>query len=158
MKSKFDNLFIAADHGGFELKEKLLSFFQENHVFFKVIDLGICKSSSVDYPDMAHQLVKRVLENSNNLGILICGTGIGMSIAANRFDGIRAALVYDDFTAKMAKAHNNANVLVLGGRITEFDVAKELINIWLTTEFEGGRHIPRLDKIDPGVSPSILYQ
>lgn len=140
-------IFIASDHGGWELKDKLRDYIAENYVDFEVLDLGVSDSTSVDYPDQAKKVVEAVLQNDNNLGILLCGTGIGMAIAANRYPGIRAALVYDKFTAQMAKAHNNANVLVLGGRTTEFELAKDLVDIWLTTEFEGGRHIGRLEKL-----------
>jgi len=140
-------IFIASDHGGWELKDKLRDYIAENYVDFEVLDLGVSDSTSVDYPDQAKKVVEAVLQNDNNLGMLLCGTGIGMTIAANRYPGIRAALVYDKFTAQMAKAHNNANVLVLGGRTTEFGIAKDLVDIWLTTEFEGGRHIGRLAKL-----------
>lgn len=111
-------------------------------------DLGTHVSESVDYPDMADQLVDKLNKKEADLGVLCCGTGIGMSIRANRYPVIRAALVYDEFTAKMAKAHNNANVLCLGGRTLDINTAKKLISIWLETPFEGGRHQKRVDKLD----------
>ncbi|MBN2810197.1 MAG: ribose 5-phosphate isomerase B [Deltaproteobacteria bacterium] len=138
-------LFIASDHGGYSLKE----FLKENLTAgFATIDLGTASEASVDYPRFAHALADRVAADPDTRGILICGTGIGMSITANRHRNIRAALVHDNFTAQMAKEHNNANILVLGGRVLEPSVALELVKIWLNARFEGGRHQQRLDLID----------
>lgn len=137
---------IAADHGGFELKEILKKHFAEQNT--PLDDLGTFSNAPVDYPDFAHQMAHCITEHKADLGILICGTGIGISIAANRHKGIRAALLYSDFAARMAKEHNNANILVFGGRTMS---APEVINrchIFLNASFQGGRHRQRLDKID----------
>ena len=137
-------LYIASDHGGLELKQFIISQF--NNLSF--IDCGTHTSDSVHYPNFADKLCKEILQTKNSLGILICGTGIGISIRANRYNGIRAALVGDEFSAKMAKEHNNANVLCLGGRTTSQDDAIRYINTWLNTEFEGGRHQERINMLD----------
>ncbi|MBF0273842.1 MAG: ribose 5-phosphate isomerase B [Nitrospinae bacterium] len=139
-------LFLASDHGGFELKEEIKKYLDTNKIDYK--DLGTNTSESVDYPDYA----KKVADEINNAdgegkGILVCGTGIGISIAANKFRGIRAALCGDSFSAKMSRLHNNANILVLGGRVTGSALGVEIVDIWLNTPFEGGRHQKRLDKI-----------
>jgi ribose 5-phosphate isomerase B len=137
-------LYIASDHGGLELKQFIIS--KLNDLSF--IDCGTHTSDSVHYPNFADKLCKEVLQSTNNLGILICGTGIGISIRANRYTGIRAALIGDEFSAKMAKAHNNANVICLGGRTTSQDDAVRYITTWLNTEFEGGRHQERINMLD----------
>lgn len=133
---------IASDHGGFDLKTKLQNHYQN------LIDLGTCSTESCDYPDIAESMAQAILNNKADLGILICGTGIGISIAANRHKGIRAAILYDDFVAEMAHAHNNANVMVFGGRNMNFDDVVHRIDIFLNTPYEGGRHQNRLDKLD----------
>lgn len=140
---------IASDHGGFELKQKLIEYFAEKGQ--NLTDLGTHSTDSCDYPDIAHNMVKCLRAEQADFGILICGTGIGISIAANRFEGIRAALLYDDFTAEMAKKHNNANVIVFGGRTMKFEDVVKRINIFMNTEFEGGRHSTRLAKIEEGI-------
>ena len=137
---------IAADHGGFELKEKLKAYFAGKSLILQ--DLGTDSTDSVDYPDFAKKLARQILEGRADLGILICGTGIGASIAANRFKGIRAALLYSTFSAEMAKKHNNANVLVFGGRTMAFEDVVMRIETFLNTSFEGGRHINRINKTD----------
>ena len=142
------NVTIASDHGAIELRQALIDHITTSHSEIRVTDLGTHVSESVDYPNIADQLVDKLNKKEADLGVLCCGTGIGMSIRANRYPGIRAALVYDEFTAKMAKAHNNANVLCLGGRTLDIDTAKKLISIWLETPFEGGRHQKRVDKLD----------
>ena len=135
---------IASDHGGFELKEML----KKHYVALNLLDLGTYSTDSVDYPDYAHKMAKTILSGQADLGILVCGTGIGISIAANRHKGIRAALLYSDDAAKMAKAHNNANIIVFGGRtMTSEDVIKR-IDTFMQTTYEGGRHQQRLDKIE----------
>ena len=137
---------IASDHAGRELKEDLKELLLElGREFF---DMGPDDDKSVDYPDYGIPLAKKISEGDFELGILICGTGVGMSILANKFKGVRAALVNEVFTAKMAKEHNNANILVIGGRVTGKGLAREIVKAWLTSEFEGGRHQRRLDKID----------
>jgi len=137
---------IASDHGALELKEAIISHLKQKNI--PVTNLGTNNTDSVDYPDYADKVAEAILSGEATLGILCCGTGIGISIRANRHKGIRAALVFNKFTAEMAKAHNNANILCLGGRTTPADVATELIDTWLNTKFEGGRHQRRLDKLD----------
>ena len=137
---------IASDHAGREMKEDLKELLLElGHEFF---DMGTDDDESVDYPDYGIPLAKKVSEGEFERGILVCGTGVGMSILANKFKGIRAALVNDLFTAQMAKEHNNANILVIGGRVTGKGLARDIVKTWLTTEFAGGRHQRRLDKIE----------
>lgn len=140
---------IASDHGGFELKQQLIEHYKT--IGLTLQDLGTSSTDSCDYPDIAHKMVKEILAKNTELGILICGTGIGISIAANRFKGIRAAILYDDFCAEMAKKHNNANIIVFGGRTMKFSDVIRRIDIFLKTEFEGGRHIKRLEKIEEGI-------
>ena len=138
---------IASDHGGRLLKENIARYLIAKH--YPVIDFGVEASdnTSVDYPDYASSVAQAIQTGKAHLGVLVCGTGIGMSIAANKFNGIRAAVVWDRFSSKMAKAHNNANILCLGERCLKHDIAFDLIEQWLNTEFEGGRHLKRLDKI-----------
>lgn len=138
-------LVVGSDHGGYELKEAILDLLQKKAIEY--IDFGTDNSASVDYPDFAAKVAGAVSSGDAQLGILICGTGIGMSISANKFVGVRAALVHDEFTAQMAREHNNANILVMGGRVLTPDQGKKLVEIWLDSEFEGGRHQKRLDKI-----------
>ena len=139
------NIFISCDHGGFYLKEQILEYLSKNS--FKIIDLGAKDATSVDYPDYANILVDKMKSNFDYLGILLCGTGIGMSIAANRHSHIRAALCSDEEMARLSRLHNNANVLVIGGRTTSLNSAKKIIDAFLSTEFEKGRHSKRLKKI-----------
>lgn len=136
---------IASDHGGFELKEAIVALLAERGLAH--IDMGPINLDSVDYPDYGAKVAGAVSTGDAESGILICGTGIGMSIVANKFQNVRAALVHDSFTAQMAKEHNNANVLVLGGRILSVAQGVELVKVWLDTQYEGGRHQKRLDKI-----------
>ncbi|ORJ63568.1 ribose 5-phosphate isomerase B [Geothermobacter hydrogeniphilus] len=136
---------IASDHGGLELKQAIFDYLQQRGI--EVQDLGTNGDASVDYPDFGEKVAARVSCGEAQSGILICGTGIGMSIVANKFPGVRAALVTDNFTARMAKEHNNANVLVMGGRVLDVGQALEMVETWLDTEFEAGRHQRRLDKI-----------
>lgn len=139
------NIVIGSDHGGLNLKTALTSYLSRRSV--SVIDAGTNSDASVDYPDFGEKVANTVLSGAADLGILICGTGIGMSIAANKVPGIRAALVTDVFMARMAKEHNNANILVLGGRVLDEQKACDLVGAWLDASFEGGRHQGRLDKI-----------
>ncbi len=135
---------LAADHGGFELKElvkkSLVTLGRE------VLDVGCFSNDSVDYPDFAEKAVLAILKGDCQMGILVCGTGIGMSIVANRYRNIRAANCSNVFTAKMSREHNNANVLCLGARIIEGDTAVEMVRVWLDTAFSGGRHQRRISK------------
>lgn len=136
---------IAADHGGFELKDSMVEYIKslEN----EVMDLGTNSADSVDYPDYAKKVCEEIQQGNSDLGILICGTGIGMSLAANKFEGIRAACVSDVYSAKMSRNHNNANVLCIGARVIGDEVAKLIIKTFLENEFEAGRHQRRVDKI-----------
>ncbi|MDA8414209.1 MAG: ribose 5-phosphate isomerase B [Desulfobacteraceae bacterium] len=136
---------LGSDHGGYSLKQSLIPFLQERDI--QVADAGTNSEDSVDYPDFAERVALLVSHNEAEAGILICGTGIGISIAANKVPGIRAALVTDEFMARMAKEHNNANILVLGGRVLDEQKARVLVGAWLDASFEGGRHQGRLDKI-----------
>lgn len=136
---------IASDHGGLELKEAVRRFLEERGIATR--DLGTLDSESVDYPDFGEKVAAEVSRGDAERGVLICGTGIGMSIVANKFPRVRAALVTDEFTARMAKEHNDANVLVLGGRVLRTEQALHLVAAWLDAVFEGGRHQKRLDKI-----------
>lgn len=136
---------IGSDHGGLNLKSALKSYLQRRGV--ELQDAGTDSDASVDYPDFGEKVAEMVSSGSAEAGILICGTGIGMSIAANKVRGIRAALVTDVFMARMAKEHNDANVLVLGGRVLDEQKACDLVGTWLDATFEGGRHQGRLDKI-----------
>jgi ribose 5-phosphate isomerase B len=138
---------IASDHGGRVLKDKVSRFLRS--LGAEVFDFGVDLHSdqSVDYPDYAKSLAIEVSQGKLPRGILVCGTGIGMSIAANKVSGIRAAVVWDEFTARMSRQHNDANILCLGERVLNHDKALELVRTWLETDFEGNRHQTRLDKI-----------
>lgn len=136
---------IGSDHGGFNLKGELIRHIQSKG--YEIKDFGCYSPDSVDYPDIAHDVAEAVLKGEYERGILICGTGIGISIAANKVPGIRAALCGDCFSAKASREHNNANILALGERVIGVELAKMITEIWLATEFEGGRHSRRVDKI-----------
>ena len=138
-------IFISCDHGGFYLKEQIVEYLLKKS--FKIIDLGTRDASSVDYPDYSSILVSKMKINLDSIGILLCGTGIGMSIAANRHSHIRAALCSDEDMARLSRQHNDANVLVIGGRTTSLNSAKKIIDVFVSTEFEKGRHTKRLKKI-----------
>ena len=138
-------LIIGSDHGGLELKGALVELLSARNL--DVNDCGTNNDDSVDYPDFAEKVAGAVSRGDAELGILVCGTGIGMSIVANKFPGVRAALATDEFMAQMAKEHNNANILVLGGRVLSVELATRMVNVWLETVYEGGRHQLRLDKI-----------
>jgi ribose 5-phosphate isomerase B len=138
-------LAIGCDHGGFELKEEILSVLHELNIEF--IDYGTSSLKSVDFPDFGEKVSQVVSTGKTERGILICGTGIGMSIVANKFPKIRASLCNDLYTAKMSRFHNDANILVLGGRVVGKGLAKEIVKVWLSTPFEGERHCVRLNKI-----------
>jgi len=136
---------IGSDHAGFELKEHLKKYIASKNI--DVIDVGTDRPESVDYPDFAAKVGKLVSENEVDFGILICGTGIGMSIAANKIKGIRAALCLMPEMASLARKHNNANVLVLPGRLIGFELATWIFDAFLNSSFEGGRHERRINKI-----------
>ncbi len=137
---------IASDHAGVDLKDKILKLLQELH--HEVADFGVHNRDSVDYPDYGIPVAEAVSEGKAERGILICGTGVGMSIVANKFPRVRAALCYDSFTAKISRLHNDANILVLGERVLENKRALEMVKLWLSTGFDGGRHERRLKKIE----------
>ena len=137
-------IFIASDHAGFKLKNNVISKFSKK---IKIVDLGPKNVESVDYPDFAKKLSKKVAANKKNFGILICGSGMGMAISANKTKNIRAALCYSVKNTKLSRLHNNANIITLGARLIKKDIAFKCIQAFLTTNFEGGRHIKRVKKI-----------
>lgn len=136
---------IGCDHGGLEHKNAIAEHLKERG--FEVKDFGIYEQVSVDYPDIAVQVAASIKSGESELGILVCGTGIGMSLAANKVKGIRAAAVSEHFSAKYTRLHNNSNILCLGGRVIGVGTALELVDLFVDTEFEGGRHAKRVDKI-----------
>ena len=136
---------LGCDHGGWELKDAIAA--ELKSLGIEVVDMGTENEDSVDYPDYAARVAEAVSGGSVDRGIAVCGTGIGMSIVANKYPGVRAALCHDSFTARMSRLHNDANVLVLGGRVTGREVAMEMLKQWLATPFEGGRHERRVKKI-----------
>jgi ribose 5-phosphate isomerase B len=137
---------IASDHAGVDLKTQILENLRDGG--YEVCDLGPPDSSSVDYPDFGHKVAAAVVAGEAQAGILICGTGIGMSITANRHPGVRAALCHDAFTAEMARRHNDANVLCMGARVIGGGVAEQVVGVFLSTSFEGDRHQRRVEKIE----------
>ncbi|MFC3899306.1 ribose 5-phosphate isomerase B [Aliicoccus persicus] len=137
---------IASDHGGYNLKREVVRYLEDKGIDYE--DFGTDSSDSVDYPDFARPLSEKVKNGEFDRGILICGTGIGMSIAANRISGVRCALVHDTFSAKATREHNNSNVLAMGERVIGVGLALEIVDVWLNTEFEGGRHERRVNKIE----------
>lgn len=142
---KFYTIAIASDHSGVLLKEGIIKHLIQKNI--SVLNLGTDSSESVDYPDYASKVVNSIIEGESSIGILICGTGIGMSIAANRNSQIRAALCHDLFTSERARSHNDSNILVLGSKVVDEDLAIKMVDKFLSTKFEGGRHAVRLAKI-----------
>ena len=146
MPLKKNNLIIiASDHAGYRLKEIIKRFLIKKNK--KIIDLGAKNAKSVDYPDFAHLLSKKMKRSSSHFGILVCGSGIGMDMAANKHKNIRAALCYSLKSTKLSRQHNNANVMTIGSRLTKKKVALKCVSIFLKTNFEGGRHLRRVNKI-----------
>ena len=141
-----DLIVIASDHGGFSLKVDIVSFLKE--LGYEVNDMGPKNQNSVDYPDYGIRIAQAVTQNTDSRGIVICGTGIGMSIVVNRFPGIRGTLCSDLYTAKLCREHNDSNILIMGGRVVGHGLAREIVKVWLSTPFDGGRHQKRLDKIN----------
>ena len=137
--------FAGSDHAGFKLKQHLVAMLREHGD--EVVDLGTDSEASCDYPDFGAAVARRVAAEADSRGLIVCGTGIGISIAANKVDGVRAALVTDAFTAQAARAHNDANIIAMGARVTGAGVAEQALSVFRKTEFEGGRHQRRLDKI-----------
>ena len=138
-------IFISSDHAGFKLKQSIKSYLLKKKLDFK--DLGPYNSSRVDYPDFAHNLAKKVKINKNNIGILVCGSGIGMNIAANRHKNIRAAQCFNLKSTKLSRLHNDANIITLGSRLLNKKLALTCVIAFLNTKFEGGRHLKRIKKI-----------
>ena len=141
---RLNKIFISSDHAGFNLKKSIIQKFSKKQ---KIVDLGPSTDKSVDYPDYAHKLSKKVSSNSRNLGILVCGSGTGMAISANKNKKIRAALCYSVKNTKLSRLHNNANIITLGARLINKNKAFNLIKVFLSTKFEGGRHLRRVKKI-----------
>ena len=144
-KAKSKKVIIASDHAGFKLKEEIKKFLIKKRK--KVLDLGTKSSSSVDYPDYAHILSKKMKKSKNHFGILICGTGIGMSMAANKHKNIRAALCYNAKSTRLSRLHNNAYVMAIGARLIKKNLALKCVSTFLKTNFDGGRHSRRIKKI-----------
>lgn len=140
------DIVVVSDHAGYELKESVKEYLTS--LGHNVIDCGTNSKDSVDYPDFADAAAKKIVNGEAERGVFICGTGIGISIAANRHKGIRAALCYDIYSTRLSRQHNNANVLAMGANIVALPLAKEMINVWLSEGFEGGRHERRVCKLD----------
>ncbi len=144
-RSGLNQVAVASDHAGYQLKTALIQYLEENG--YEPVDLGTDSTDSVDYPDFGEKLAKGIINGSWERGALVCGTGIGMSIAANRHKGVRAALCHDAVSARLSREHNDANVIVLGARTINEQTAKECLGTFLTTSFEGGRHERRVSKL-----------
>jgi ribose 5-phosphate isomerase B len=138
-------ILIASDHAGYKLKEIIKKHLSKKKLM--IVDLGPFNLVKVDYPDYAHKLSKRINLNKKLTGILVCGSGIGMEMTANRYKNVRAALCYNQKSAKLARSHNNANVITFGSRLTKKNIVLKCINIFLNTKFKGGRHTKRINKI-----------
>ena len=138
-------IFISSDHAGFELKENIKKYLKKKKIDFK--DIGPMNNKSVDYPDYAHKVAQRVKMNKKNVGILVCGSGTGMNIAANKHKNIRAAQCFNLKSTKLSRLHNDANIITLGSRLTTKKNALRFVDLFLSTEFEGGRHLKRIKKI-----------
>ena len=145
MKSLFKKICIASDHAGFNLKDYIKDLLIQNNI--SVIDLGTLNQESVDYPDYAKKVSKRIKTGKSDIGILVCGSGTGMAISANKIKGIRAAVCYNIKSTRLSRQHNNANIIALGSRLTKKRIALKLISTFLKTKFEGGRHLRRVKKI-----------
>lgn len=141
-----NTIIIGSDHAGFELKNKIISYLEQKGL--KVEDAGTYEKKSCDYPVIAKQVANSIADKKYEKGILVCGTGIGMSIAANKVRGIRAAVVSDTCSAKMSRLHNNANILCIGERIVGEELAKDIVDIWINTEFLGDRHARRVEMFE----------
>ena len=137
---------LASDHAGFKLKERIKKYLVDNN--YDIMDLGTNSEASVDYPIYARKAAKAVAEGTCEKGIVCCGTGIGMSIAANKVKGIRCALIHNEYTAEMCKKHNNANMIAMGARVVDPDEALKMVEVWMNAQFEEGRHQRRIDEIE----------
>tara|TARA_B100001029_G_scaffold55360_1_gene44616 strand:- start:24 stop:461 length:438 start_codon:yes stop_codon:yes gene_type:complete len=145
LKLLFKKISLASDHAGFKLKEKIKKNLKKKK--FTVVDLGPKTDSSVDYPDFAKKVARSVASKKSNIGILVCGSGTGMAMSANKIKKIRAAVCYNRASTSLSRKHNNANILALGSRLTNKSTALKLVNIFLNTKFEGGRHLRRVKKV-----------
>ena len=145
MKLLFKKISLASDHAGYILKEIIKKKLVKNKI--KVFDLGPKTKDSVDYPDYAKKVARNISSRKTNMGILVCGSGTGMAMSANKFRKIRAAVCYNSVSTRLSRTHNNANILALGSRLTNKREAMKLVNIFLSTKFEGGRHLRRIKKI-----------
>ena len=143
-----ETIIVGSDHAGFDLKERVKEWLEERG--FEVEDVGSKSPEQVDYPDFAHKVAEAVGSGRRARGVVVCGTGIGVSIAANRHKGVRAAVVWSEETARLSREHNDSNVLALGGRTTDPRIAELMLDVWLNTKFAGGRHARRVAKIEPG--------
>ncbi len=146
MENNKNSIIIGSDHAAYNLKKIIVSYLEEKNI--SVIDIGTDSLESTNYVIYGQKVAKAISSNDFTKGILLCGTGLGMSIVANRFKGVRATLCNDIFSAKMGRKHNDSNILVLAGRVVGDMLAKEIVDIWLKTEFDGGRHQERLNTID----------
>jgi ribose 5-phosphate isomerase B len=145
LKFLFKKICIASDHGGYNLKESIKDFLIKKNV--SIIDLGPRENKTVDYPDYAKKLSKRIKAKKSDIGILVCGSGTGMAISANKIKKIRAAVCYNTKSTRLSREHNNANIIALGARLTNKKMSLKLVEIFLKTKFEGGRHLKRINKI-----------
>ena len=145
MKFLFKKISISSDHAGFKLKENIKRNLKKKKI--TVIDLGPRNDGSVDYPDFAKKVARNISSKKSNIGILVCGSGTGMAMSANKFKKIRAAVCYNKASTSLSRKHNNANILALGSRLTKKSTALKLVNIFLSTKFEGGRHLRRVKKV-----------
>jgi ribose 5-phosphate isomerase B len=141
------NIIIGSDHAGYDLKEEIKKFLSEKDDYI-IKDMGAFSHEPVDYPIIAHKVAKNIAERKFNRGILLCGSGIGMSMVANRYRNVRAALCHNLYTVRLSRMHNDANILVLGGRVLGFGLALEMVDLFLSTDFDGGRHQRRLEEIE----------
>jgi len=144
-------IYLGSDHGGYEMKNALVDYLgSTDGGGHDVVDLGCFSMDAIDYPDMAREVCEKVIVNPDSRGVLVCGTGIGMEISANKFDGIRATVATDENMAEMSRRHNNANVITLGGRTTDIELAKKIVTKFLATDFESGeeRHVRRVGKMN----------
>ena len=145
MNYLFKKICIASDHGGFNLKENIKDFLIKKNI--SIIDLGPYENKTVDYPDFAKRLANRIKAKKSDAGILICGSGTGMAISANKIKSIRAAVCYNAMSTRLSRQHNNANIIALGARLTKKSLSLKLVELFLKTKFEGGRHLKRVKKI-----------
>ena len=145
MKSLFKKICIASDHAGFKLKESIKDFLINKNI--SIIDLGPINEDSVDYPDYAKKVSNRVKSKKSDIGILVCGSGTGMAISANKIKGIRAAVCHNLKSTRLSRQHNDANIIAIGSRLTKKNIALQLVSVFLGTKFEGGRHLRRVKKI-----------